>query len=330
MKELKLNSISGIKNFEKQFLEFKNGFPFRSIHSLKSNNISGNWIVNCQNVKDSFGCISVKDGKYLFWIFNAEDCMDYFQWGKGAELIYESENVGINVSRIKFSSQCWMGAHDLSYCDSCPGASDCFGCIGLKKGEYSILNKKYTKEEYEALLPKIIKHMEDMPYIDEKGVVYKYGENFPIELSPFAYNETAALDFFSFSKTEVEKLGYRWKEKEKKNYEITVKGGDLPETIGEVNDEILNEIIECAEKDKIYSVGAYKITQNELSFYRRMDLPLPRVCFDVRHTRRLAKRPLPVLHNRTCKKCSIEVETIYTEAFAPIVYCEKCYQQEVY
>ncbi|OGI46153.1 hypothetical protein A2121_02520 [Candidatus Nomurabacteria bacterium GWB1_40_6] len=330
LKELKLNSISGIKNFEKQFLEFKNGFPFRSIHSLKSNNISGNWIVNCQNVKDSFGCISVKDGKYLFWIFNAEDCMDYFQWGKGAELIYESENVGINVSRIKFSSQCWMGAHDLSYCDSCPGASDCFGCIGLKKGEYSILNKKYTKEEYEALLPKIIKHMEDMPYIDEKGVVYKYGENFPIELSPFAYNETAALDFFSFSKTEVEKLGYRWKEKEKKNYEITVKGGDLPETIGEVNDEILNEIIECAEKDKIYSVGAYKITQNELSFYRRMDLPLPRVCFDVRHTRRLAKRPLPVLHNRTCKKCSIEVETIYTEAFAPIVYCEKCYQQEVY
>jgi len=63
---------------------------------------------------------------------------------------------------------------------------------------------------------------------------------------------------------------------------------------------------------------------------KKMDLPLPRVCFDVRHKKRLEKRPLPILQKRNCSKCNIEVETIYTKIFAPILYCEKCYKQEVF
>ncbi len=330
LKELKLNTFSGLENLKNQFDEFRKKFPHRSIHSLKSENVSGNWIVNCQNVKNSLGCLNVKDGKYLFWIWGAQDCMDYFQWGNQAELVYESENCGINISRIFFSAQCWMGAHDLSYCDSCPGSSFCFGCIGINKGNYSILNKKYSKEEYELLLPKIIKHMKEMPYIDKRGNIYGYGEYFPDELSPFAYNETAAVDFLPISKEEASIKGYSWKEKEKRNYEITLKSSDLPETINEVQDSILKEVIECAEKDQPYSVGVYRITQDELNFYRKMDLPLPRVCFDVRHTRRLVKRRFLKILNRNCANCSKEVETVYDEKFAPIVYCPDCYQKEVF
>lgn len=330
LKELGLNTATGIEKFKNDFEEFRKKFPVRAMHSLKSNDVSGNWLVNCQNVKDSFGCMNVKDGKHLFWIFDAEDCMDYFQWGNHAELVYESENCGINVSRIYFCTQCWTGAHDLWYSDSCPGSSYCFGCIGLKKGEYSILNKKYSKEEYEALVPKIIEHMKKMPYTEKKGTTYGFGEYFPDELSPFAYNETAAVDFFPISKEEALRQGYRWREKEKRNYEPTMKSSDLPETIAEADDSILNEVIECAEKDKPYSVGVYRVTQNELNFYRRMDLPLPRVCFDVRHTRRLAKRRFLHILKRHCSNCHTEVETIYPESFAPILYCIACYQQEVY
>ena len=256
--------------------------------------------------------------------------MDYFQWGNHAELVYESENCGINVSRILFCSQCWMGAHDLTYCDSCPGASYCFGCIGLKKGEYAILNKKYSKEEYEALVPKIIQHMKDTPYIDKQGIEYRYGEHFVPEISPFAYNETAAIDFFPITKEKVNAKGYKWKEREKKTYTTTLESTDLPETIAEVDNSILNQTISCAEKEASYSTGAYRITENELNFYRKMNLPLPKYCFDVRHTRRLAKRPPQVVIKRNCTKCNTEVETVYDETRAPILYCEKCYQQEVY
>jgi len=330
LKELKLNTFSGIKKMEKEFSEFRKKQPQRFAVFLKSENFSGNWFTNCKNVNQSFECRNIKDGKYLFSIFNVEDCMDYYQWGNSSELIYESANVGINSSRICFSTQCWMSASDLWYCDSCPSSRYCFGCIGLKKGEYAILNKKYTKEEYENLLPKIIEQMKKISYKDGRGKEYKFGEFFPESFSSFAYNETAAADFSPLTKEEVILKGYKWKEREKKNYTTTIDSTSLPETIGEVEDSILDEIISCGEKDSQYSVGAYRITQNELSFYRRMDLPLPRVCFDVRHMRRLTKRPKIKLEKRNCTKCSLEVETVYSESFAPVIYCEKCYQQEVY
>lgn len=330
LEELKLDTHSGISKMEEEFNKFKRKFPVRAIASIKSENISGNWILNCKNVLQSFDCSNVKDGKYLFAIWSSEDCMDFFQWGNKAEQVYESSNCGINVARLYFCTQCWTGSTDLYYCNLCLGARDCFGCVGLKKGEYSILNKKYSKQEYEILKEKIIKQMKEVPYVDKKGIKYFFGENFPYELSDFAYNETGAGDFFPLTKEEALAGGYNWKDKEKKNYKVTIKSSDLPETIKEVSDSILNEVIECAEKDNPNSVGAYRITANELSFYRRMDLPLPRVCFDIRHTRRLNKRPPLKIIMRHCSKCDVEVETVYTEEYAPIIYCEKCYQQEVY
>ena len=50
-------------------------------------------------------------------------------------------------------------------------SSNLFGCVGLRNKQYCILNKQYTKEEYEKLVPKIIEHMNNMPYIDKKGRV---------------------------------------------------------------------------------------------------------------------------------------------------------------
>ncbi len=328
--ELKLNTAFGIEYMERKFKEFRKKFPQKSTLSIKSNDVSGNWFLNCQNVHNSFDCINVKDGKYLFAIFNVEDCMDYFEWGNNSELIYESENCGINSSRLSFCTQCWMGAHDLHYCHSCPGSGNCFGCIGLKKGEYSILNKKYNKEEYEIIKEKIIRQMKEIPYVDKNSVKYGFGEHFPSSLSEFAYNETAAADFSPLTKKEAISRGYKWKDREKKNYTPTIDSSSLPETIEEVNDSILDEIIGCAEKDSQYSVGAYRITRDELSFYRKMDLPLPRVCFDIRHIRRLAKRPPLKLQKRNCSKCNLEVDTIYDKTFVPIIYCKKCYQQEVF
>lgn len=186
LSSLNLNTYSGILAMEEEFNMFRKKLPQEAIISVKSENISGDQLLYCKNVHQSYECISVKDGKYLNNIFSAQDCMDYYQWGNNSELIYESINVGINSSRISFSTQCWNGAHDLMYCDSCPGSRNCFGCIGLKKGEYSILNKKYTEEEYEEMLPKIIDQMKDVPYIDARGKEYRFGEFFPESFSYFS------------------------------------------------------------------------------------------------------------------------------------------------
>ena len=47
--------------------------------------------------------------------------------------------------------------------------------------------------------------MDKNPYIDEKGKVYKYGEYFPLILSPFGYNETIAQEYFPTTETEATK-----------------------------------------------------------------------------------------------------------------------------
>jgi hypothetical protein len=330
LKEMKLNTFSGTEKIKMEFEDFRKQFPQRAIMSIKSEKVSGNWFLNSKNVAQSFDCEGMKDGKYLFMVFNSEDCMDYFEWGNKAEQIYESENCGLDIARLSFCNQCWMGAHDLYYCYTCPGAHDCFGCVGLKKGEYSILNKKYSKEEYKKLKDEIIEQMKETPYIDNRGLEYRFGENFPPTFSDFAYNETIANYYHPLSKEQAEGRGYRWAERDKRNYQVTIKASELPEDISSVNDSILNEVIECAEKDNPNSVGAFRITNNELSFYRRMDLPLPRVCFDIRHIRRMDKRPPLKIKRRLCSKCNVEVETVYDEEYAPIIYCEKCYQQEVY
>lgn len=328
--ELKLNTSSGLKEFSNKFEVFRKKFPVRSTHSIRAEDTSGNWLVDCKNVKNSLGCLDVKNGKYLFWIHKAEDCMDYFQWGNNAELVYESSNCGNNLFNVHFCDQCWSGVNNLSYCDSCISSNNCFGCVGLKRGEYSILNKKYTKYEYERIKEKIINDMYKIPYIDKLGKEYYYGEFFPAEFSLFSYNETPALDFFPKNKEETIKLGYKWSDNKKNKYQFTLRNKDIPENISSVDDSLLNEVIECEEKDKSYSTGGFRITQNELSFYRKMDLPLPRVCFDVRHIRRLLKRRFSKIINRKCSKCGLNVNTVYPESFAPIIYCESCYQSELY
>jgi len=330
LEELKLNTSSVIESSNKEFELFRKKFPIKAVAAIKSDDVSGNWFLNCKNVKNSFDCVDIKDGRHLFMVFSAEDCMDYYEWGNKAEQIYEAVNSGLSISRLYFCNQCWMGATDLYYCDTCPGARNCFGCVGLKKGEYSILNKKYSKEEYETLKEKIIQQMKDMPFVDSQGLTYSFGEFFPVSFSDFPYNETIANYHFPLTKEESVKRGYEWKDKEKKNYEPTMYSKDLPETIGEVNDSILNEVIECEEKDNPESVGVFRITQNELNFYRKMDLPLPRVCFNIRYLRRMDKRPKLKLFERSCSKCDVKVNTVYTVDYAPLLYCDKCYKQEVY
>ena len=131
-------------------------------------------------------------------------------------------------------------------------SSHLFGCVGLRNKEYCILNKQYTKEEYEELVPKIIKQMNEMPYISKipnakiqmsnqiqnpnvkinnkpREIVYRYGEFFPPELSPFCYNETIAQEYFPLTKREALERGYRWKDPEQRNLTIDIRTEDIPD-----------------------------------------------------------------------------------------------------
>ena len=325
--------------------KFQKEIYLKSIHRfaniIKSINCTGNNIVNSKNSRecfDNFG--EFENSKYIYIGFGAKNCYDCIGPGKVEE---SYENVDTNVGSHNISTITVYASNNVYYSWNCHGSSNLFGCISLRSKNYCILNHQYTKDEYEKLVPKIIEQMNKMPYKDSKGRTYKYGEFFPAELSPFCYNETIAQEYFPLTKEQALKQGYKWKDRVERNYEIDIKTKDILDNIKEVNEEMIGKVIECEHQGKCNEqcTEAFKIIESELQFYQRMNLPIPHLCPNCRHYQRLKQRnPLKLWH-RSCmcdktnhfhgkEKCEVEFETSYAPERPEIIYCEKCYQQEVY
>lgn len=324
-------SYKGITDFRKQFAEFIKQYPRRHGFIYKSVNAIGDNILNVKNVYMGFDLFGeIEDSKYVVHGFGAQNVYDAYGFGGNMNNSYEVVDSGVDATRNLFSVFT-HSCQNTYYTYICQNSKDLFGCVGLRSKQYCILNKQYTKEEYEALVPKIIAHMNDMPYVDAKGRVYKYGEFFPVQLSPFAYNETIAQEYFPKLQPEVLEAGYRWRDPDTKQHKVTVQPQDLPDHIKDVSDDILNQVIGCEHDSSCNEqcMGAFKITNSELQFYKAMNLALPRLCSNCRHYSRLARRTPFMLWDRTCSKCEKSVKTSYAPGRSEIIYCESCYQAEV-
>lgn len=335
VKELALDTISGTQKMQERFAQFKLQFPHRYAQILRSVGCTGDNITNGKNCINCFDLVAGSEDLKEVFLSGGKlhDSRNMSHAGHNSEMLYDSFGIFAGCQNVKFSIYC-ASTIDVTYAYNCPSNANLFGCVGIKKGNYSILNKRYTKEEYEALVPKIIEHMNNMPYVDAQGRVYKYGEFFPMELSPFAYNETVAFDYYPLSKEEILAKGFKWKESEEKSYKITIISENIPNSTNDLNDDILNQIIECSHKgncDGHQCSTAFKIVPHELLFYKRLNLPIPTLCPNCRHYRRLRSRNPMQLWHRSCMKdgCTNQFETSYAPDRPEIIYCESCYQKEV-
>ena len=335
LKEYKLETYFGIEKAKKEFDSFivkKTIHKFAFIYA--SQNVSGDHIHNARNIKRCFDTNNSENISYSMRVIGIKDSYDIVGVGFNAEIIYESMATTANGFKDFFCFITIEGCQECEYCLILKNCSNCFGCVGLINAQYCILNKQYSKEEYFEMVEKIKQHMMDLPYVDSKGRVYKYGEFFPYDMCPFGYNETNAHDFFPLKKEEALEKGYFWRDREKRDYQITINSSDLPDSILEISDDIFNEVISCPNNGNqdFQCTSAYRIVLNELQFYRQKKLPLPRYCPNCRHYQRLKYRNPMKLWHRKCMKegCNNEFETSYAPERPEIVYCERCYQQEVY
>jgi len=105
----------------------------------------------------------------------------------------------------------------------------------------------------------------------------------------------------------------------------TIAWDQVPQRIEDVPDSITEEVLACEATGR-----NYRITKQELEFYRNKKLPLPRLHPDERHKRRMALRNPRKLWKRECDKCSKEIQTTYSPERPETIYCEECYLKEVY
>ena len=327
IKEYNLSSRASLRGWQKKTQDFwETKGKYKHFHGLQNDDVSGDYINNSKNIHNCFIVRGSKNCKYCMWLIvgNNEDCYDYAQFGQNTELMYEVMQAGYQTSNVKFSYLVAAMSSSIEYSDSVYGSSNCFGCSNLRDKEYCILNKQYSKEEYNEFIPKIKKHMNEKPYVDKKGRVYKYGEFFPIELSVIPYNQSSAQDFYPLSEKDAEEKGYSWSEIKLTEHEISLSFDKIPDTIDKTDDTIIKEVIACRESGK-----AFRIVPDELRLHRVFNLPLPDCLPEVRQKRRIGRRNKPVLYNRACAKCGKGIQTSYASERPEVVYCEQCYNAEV-
>ena len=336
LKEFRLYSHVSIEKLKRQAREFWLEHPVKFLQGLKNLNVTGEYIYNSKNTKDSFLVREAENVRYTSYIGIGplRNCYDYSVWGNGAELLYEAVNTGLGVYNVKFSNECWPEVRDSEYSLFCQSSSRLFGCVGMRNKKYAILNKEYSQEAFEKLREQIVAHMDAMPYVDKNGRAYKYGEFFPPMMSPYAYNHAPAHEHFPLTKEKTESMGCFWKDAEDRGYAITRKASEFPDIIAGVQDSIVQDIILCEEWEqnelsaRLHNcTKAFRISPSELIFYRRYNLSLPRRCFYSRHHDRLQFK----LWHRKCmnQECPNEFETSYSPDRPEVVYCERCYQQEI-
>jgi hypothetical protein len=339
--EINLGSYSTHKNLLQKLDFLVKSHPRKYMHTMKSTNVSGEYVFGSKNTLNSFLCYKAEDIKYCQDMRQMKDSYDVTV-GLFGNRMYESVVCGLQSSGIKFSFECHPSCLNLEYSIFCPNSSNVFGCIGLKNKSYCVFNKQYTKEAYFELIEKIKKQMNDVPYIDDSGRIYTYGEFFPYNFSPFTYNETIAQEFFPLEKNEVSQHGFTWKDVDKRGYEITQLTESIPDHIDQIPDSYIDEIIECEDKELCNHncTKAFKVIESELSFYKKNTIYFPRKCPNCRHYERIQYRNSLKVYKRNCMcsnmnhvmhtgKCQIQFETSYSPDRPEIVYCEKCYQQEV-
>jgi uncharacterized protein YbaR (Trm112 family) len=327
-----LSSYENLEVAKKRFHDLKSQSLVKYAFQAKCYDATGDYLYNCHEARMLFDASNAKACRYLADAEDPIDCYDGNNIYYKPELCYDTMGI-LQCYKSKHSIYIFY-CNEVEYCDSSYNAEQCFGCVGIKKGRYSILNKEYTPEEYARLKKKIIISMK------EDG---SYGSFIPPQCSLFGYNETLAKDFFPLSKEEVQEKGFKWQEAASGMFgRETIPLGAMPGTIAGVGDNILDEVLVCKECSR-----NFRITKGELDFYRKMGVPLPHKDFECRHQDRMRSRTPRKLFPRQCvcdykvyenttkhqhhpeSRCPNEFKTSYSPDRPEIVYCESCYNAEV-
>lgn len=271
LQQLELGSFSRLSGARERFSKLVAEAPQSPLGQLAAEESSGYYLRNvsrcesCSMLGDSQDCAYVSDG------VNCTDCVDCNEIGE-AELCYQSVEIVPKVYGLRFCSLS-ANSSDMEYSDHCYDSRHLFGCVGLRKKEYCILNKQLSKDTFETLRAEIIVRMK------ADG---EWGRFLPGSLSPFAYNETSAQEIFPLTEAEARRLGYRWRQAEERTWPQDV--GRLPDDVRETSSEVLGKIFRCAQ-----CLGPYQIIKQELAFLKGAGLALPRDCPNCRHLDRRAK-----------------------------------------
>jgi CxxC-x17-CxxC domain-containing protein len=280
-------------------------------------NVFGSNLRNSKNLYDVTDAEKCENVRYSDQIITLKDSMDVTFTGDGADLTYMGANIGTSSSKIKFSVSTKF-SNDCEFTFNSKNANNCFMCLGFQKASYCVLNQQYEKEEYYKVVDEIKTEML------KRG---EYADGVGMEFCAQAYNFSIGQISFPLTKEEIEKLGgYMAKDPETSvdSQNLLLKN-QLPETILETTEEILNKAIKCELTGK-----PFRVILSELQFYKMMKLPLPSVHPSIRMEGRIKLLANGKKYETTCAKCGKDIVAVFDPVQKFILYCEDCFKKEIY
>lgn len=314
LKSINLGSHKELQKFKNRYAEIlQKDTIHKESFNVKTYDSVGTYMTNCNNCanvfcwEDSENCMNCLRGT------KAKDVIDL----TGCWMIELSGNNSCctNGYQLKYSIWC-DGARYSEYCDQCLEIDYCFGCVGLRKKKHCILNKQYTKEEYEILKAKIISDMK------ARG---EYGEFPPYSMGLCPYNlSTASIYFPDVTKEFVQERGGYWEESKNQTIE-GLPTSELPDLVSEADSSLPKQALICP-----VTGWRYNIAETELAFLKRKNIAIPRVHFDVRTKERMLALSQTKGEPYTCTFCSKNIIAYYPPEWGyKKISCEDCYQKNI-
>lgn len=344
-----LSSQKNLESFRKKYENFKKNFPRKNLRNIWSENSYGNTIRYSKDMTACFGAIWLEKGYYstIVWL-ESNNLVSCASGWSGSSYVYQT--VWFSASNNS-AFNCFGSGNQCFYNYDCRDSEHCMFSVGLINQKYCIFNKQYSEKEYFRIKETLIKKLEKE---------WIWGEFFQSELSLFPYNDSPANDYYPVEKivyldekknvikTEVwssngvgtvyilepenfiseaildlqwkEKIKIKWRTREVE-YDIPdkadiLKGENIPE-IQDVSDGIVDTVILCEVSGR-----PYRIISQELDFYKKYKLPLPRRHPEIRFQKRFQKSPKNTLYLRACVECKEEVLTAWDKWD---IVCEVCY-----
>jgi hypothetical protein len=280
--------------------------------NIKTENSVGNFLVNCEGCINAFTWETSQNCYNCVRGLNSKDSIDLT--GTWNVEVSGNNSCVTGGYGIKYSS--WSDARYSEYLDLCYDVEYCFGCIGLRKKKYCILNKQYTKEEYTALKAVII---------DDMKTRGEYGKYLPYSMGVCDYNLSSGIIYFpEASEDEIVSRGGYWYKGELGSSD-GIPSSSLPDNIKDAPSDISTQALLCVETGYRYNIAS-----PELEFYKNKNIALPRTHFDVRTLERIRKAAVLKAYPYVCCYCNKEVQAYYPPEWGyQKIACEECYQQNL-
>jgi hypothetical protein len=173
------------RSFFDQLYELQSKTPH--FHQLGKNNVNCDYaddVWDCKNCYMSCAMAGDEDVYYVYRLINSKDCMDV-TYSYDLEQCYECTYC-FKCYNLKFSLDC-RECSDSWFLYNCRGCKNCFMCWNLRNREYCILNKQYSKEEYEEKINSI--HLNAREFLNKlRDQFEKHLKNDAVHKSTFNVN----------------------------------------------------------------------------------------------------------------------------------------------